>query len=383
MYKKIYSTLIFLFCMLIFLCNVEKCITNKYYCQPDFIDNMESLVEEVFTSIEIKTGYTWFKEIYGISNIVLSPYEIPGSSYVTVKDEDGFLEPIQNITFDISVAEKKIYKLSQICVQNGAEFSYISYPSKSNIETIPEKYGIETNEEETRSSFLNDLDSYGINVLDVRQLLESDGYTTKDIFYKTDHHWKSTAGLYGASAIANYLNETYDYSLRSDLLDRSLFNFITYNDLWFGETGRKCSKTWVGALDDFTEIFPTYNTSLRMGTQYGEYKKEGDFSMLINESGYNGNVDLYSYSAHYSYGVGIGSPTWIHNDNVNGKKILIIKDSFSMVVIPFLSLATSDIAVWDMRITPNNLYDFIADNDFDVVLVAYTDFWSAKMYSFN
>lgn len=382
MYKKAFSTLVILFCVIMFFITLGICVLQKKYSQQNFIHNIETVVEETFAWVEKKTGYTWFNEIYGIGNIILSPNEIVNSGRI-VKDEDGYLEPISYITFDITNAEKKIYELSQICAQNGTEFSYISYPSKSNAETKSGKYGIETNQEEMRSSFLNGLDSYGINVLDVRQLLESDGYTAKDIFYKTDHHWKSTAGFYSAAAIVNYLNETYDYSLRSDLLDKSLFSFTTYNDLWFGETGRKCSITWVGTLDDFTEILPTYNTSLRMGKQYGEYDKEGDFSMMIWEPGYNGNIDLYSYSAHYSYGIGIGSPTWIHNDNVNGKKILIIKDSFSMVVIPFLSLATSDIAVWDMRATPEGLYDYIADNNFDVVLIAYTDFWQDNMYNFK
>ena len=76
-----------------------------------------------------------------------------------------------------------------------------------------------------------------------------------------------------------------------------------------------------------------------------------------------------------------------HNnlDDGNGKKILIIKDSFSVVVIPFMILETSDITVWDMRTdqTKNGLYQYIKDNDFDVVLVAYTDFWREDMWNFN
>ena len=81
--------------------------------------------------------------------------------------------------------------------------------------------------------------------------------------------------------------------------------------------------------------------------------------------------------------MGAGSLTEIHNNNVEGKKILIIKDSFSVVVIPFLSLATSDVVVWDMRTTSEGLYNFIEQNDFDVVLLAYTDFWRADMYKFS
>lgn len=54
-----------------------------------------------------------------------------------------------------------------------------------------------------------------------------------------------------------------------------------------------------------------------------------------------------------------------------------------MVTIPFLLLTTSDIAVWDVRVTKEGLYDYIAKNDFDIVLVAYTDFWNSSSYIFN
>ena len=74
-----------------------------------------------------------------------------------------------------------------------------------------------------------------------------------------------------------------------------------------------------------------------------------------------------------------------HNNlaDENGKKILLIKDSFSVVVIPFLILETSDITVWDMRSNKDGLYQYIRDNDFDVVLLAYTDFWRDDMWNFN
>ncbi len=58
---------------------------------------------------------------------------------------------------------------------------------------------------------------------------------------------------------------------------------------------------------------------------------------------------------------------------------------YSVAVIPFLILETSDVTVWDMRVdqTKNGLYQYIKDYDFDVVLVAYTDFCRDNMWSFN
>ena len=180
------------------------------------------------------------------------------------------------------------------------------------------------------------------------------------------------------------MNETYDWNLNSSALDKDKFTFTTYHNLWFGEEGRNLSRAWVGALDDFIQIMPNYDTSITL--QYPDKDEmSGDFSELVDCSGYDGNVDYYRYSAHYSYGKGMGSSMTYHNNlaDENGKKILIIKDSFSVVVIPFLILETSDITVWDMRSNKDGLYQYIRDNDFDVVLLAYTDFWRDDMWNFN
>ena len=224
------------------------------------------------------------------------------------------------------------------------------------------------------------------NNLNIRELLENEGYTTNDVFYKTDHHWKTPFGFYAAHAIGDYLNDRYDWKLDVTALDENKFTFTTYENLWLGETGRDLSKTWAGVLDDFTQIMPNYETSISLYYPDGS-EVSGDFSILIDDSGYDGDVDYYSYSAHYSYAKGMSSQVTYHNNltDENGKRILIIKDSFSVVVIPFLTLETSDVTVWDMREeeTQTGLYQYIQDNDFDVVLLAYTDFWREDMWNFN
>lgn len=374
MQKKIFCLFYMLLIVGILFCVIKNCFVKNSF--DALFWNMESTVQEGIPD-RVK-----FREIYGFTNKIISPYEIASGGGATVKDKDGFLEKINYVSYDIKEAESNIFELNEVCKKTDTDFVYISYPSKTNTQTIAEYYGIETNGEEARNNFLNRLKDSGINILNVRTLLEEEGYQVKDIFYKTDHHWKSTAGLFGAQAIVNYLNDALNYNLRADLLDESQFDFITHEKIWLGEEGRKLSKTWVGVLDDFTEIKPIYETSFCVKSDGEEEKREGDFSLFIDDSGYNGKADLYQYSAHYSY-LNAGSLTEIHNNGVEGKKILIIKDSFSVVVIPFLSLATSDVVVWDMRTTSEGLYDFIEQNDFDVVLLAYTDFWQADMYKFS
>lgn len=370
-----------IFCLFYAVLVMFLCVINIYHCIME--NSIGSLILNAESTIQAGIpGKKQLRELYGITNCVISPYEIASEGGATVKDKDGFLEKISYVSYDIREAERNIFELKKVCEDTDTDFVFVSYPSKTNARTTPEYYGIETNGEETRNNFLNGLKSGGVNILNVRTLLEEAGYQVKDIFYKTDHHWKSTSGLFCARAIVNYLNDTFDYHLRADLLDESQFDFITHEKIWFGEEGRKLSKTWVGALDDFTEIRPVYETLFSVKAEGAEEKRKGDFSIFIDDSGYDGNVNLYQYSAHYSY-LNSDSQTKIHNHCVESEKILIIKDSYSVVVIPFLSLSASDVTVWDMRTNKEGLYDYIKQNDFDAVLLAYTDFWREDMYQFN
>lgn len=379
MYKKIFAGCFLVILSVVFLKSQEYLILNDQSILRS--DNKEVMLETAFPYGDK------VKEIYGYSNRVISPNEKVSGATATIKDSDGFLRSINRV--DTSVVEKaknKISELNEVCHENGTEFSFIFYPSKTDSSITPTAYGVDTNYEEIRADFIHYLESEDLDFLNVRELFENDGYTVKDIFYKTDHHWKTSAGFYAARAIGEYLNQKYDWQLNTSNLDQEKFSYTNYNNLWFGETGRSLSRAWVGTLDDFTQIMPEYETSISQRYPDGN-ENTGDFSILVDTSGYSGKVNYYTYSAHYSYSRGMGSPMTYHNnlDDGNGKKILIIKDSFSVVVIPFLILETSDVTVWDMRTdqTKNGLYQYIKDNDFDVVLVAYTDFWSDDMWNFN
>jgi len=379
MHKKIFT--------IIFLSLVAFAFVKS---QKYFFDNNIEILKSSSKESALESAIPYddqLKEIYGFSNKIISPNEKINGKAGVIKDADGYLVPIYDAEPSVLDAAKKgISELNEVCHNNGAEFMYVSYPSKINAETEAIKYGMETNYEDYRKDLLAYVDENNIEYLNLRKRLEDEGYKAKDIFYKTDHHWKTTAGFYAAKEIANELNYRFNWSLDTAALDEDRFSFTTYDNLWFGEIGRSLSKTWVNALDDFTLIMPNYETSISLSYPDGN-EISGDFSVMVDSSKYEGDIDYYSTSAHYTYSKGMSSPTTYHNNlmNENGKKILIIKDSFSVVVVPFLTLETKEVTVWDMRkdATKNGLYQYIADNDFDVVLLAYTDFWRLEMWTFN
>ena len=372
MLKKLYSILLTIIIFVVFCFEVKGFICDSKLDKDNVFFYMEEVLE----------GYmpfkTVFRETYGATNLLLSPHHI---SEIT-KDSDGFLEPMIWESYDIRNAESEIAKLKNVCDEVGSDFAYIAYPSKSDDENISGYNGWDTNSEESRAEFLSWLDENDYNYLDVRRLFEADGYHVKDYFYKTDHHWTTEAGLYATRAMANYINNEFGYDMKVDNLDEDKFDYVTYDNLWLGETGRKMSKTWVGKLDSFTKITPKYDTSFEFSFVGDDVSTSGDFSMFIDETGLDGSQDLYEYSAHYAY-LGSEDKRVICNKDVDGPKILLIRDSFSTVVAPFLSLTTSEVVIWNPRSNPDGLLDYIRDNDFDVVLLALTDYWSEEIWNFN
>ncbi len=377
MEKKLFSILFICICIYVMLSVAKYKKDNDVFYKFEE-NNVESVIEAGFPNADK------IKELYGSINSVLSPTELTSTGGITIKDEDGFLMVMNEYTtFDVDLAVSKISELNDFCNKKDIPFAYVSYPSKMESEDYDVIYGIETNSEEIRNHLLDGLKENNVRVFNIRSLFENEGFSPKDIFYKTDHHWNTRAGLFSAKAIAEYMENVFGIKTYPDNLDSSLFTYTDYPHSWFGEAGRACSIAWVGNLDDFTYIKPEYPTSFSY-TVPGKFEREGDFSILANESLYGTDYNLYTTSLHYSYMPEAESNTIVINKNLSeGAKVLIVKDSFTIVVAPFLSLACGEVNMWDMRRNEESLYDYIEENDFDAVLVAYTDIYRNDMYDFN
>lgn len=338
---------------------------------PEYAD-AEEAVEDSFPQ---KAGV---REFYGLVNRVLSPNEIDR----TVKDKDGYLRQIVMYDYDAERAIEKVAELRDVCAERGTGFAYVSFPSKSDGTDVGAVYGIDSNSESLRAELQNGLRDNGIDVLDIREEMEYSGLEGKDIFYKTDHHWTTKAGLFAAEQMARFLKEK-GYNASPENLAGEKFTYNDYPNSWFGETGRKYSLKWVGALDDFTVIRPNYETSFDYSVP-GSFDTSGDFSIFVYEGLINSEYNLYDVSLHYSYMSFAGQVNLIRNNNLpEGVKVLIVNDSFSMVNAPFLALGCGEVDLWDVRSNPESLYEHIKNSDYDIVMVAYTDFFMDEMYDFR
>lgn len=59
----------------------------------------------------------------------------------------------------------------------------------------------------------------------IREKIREDGLDIYDMFYRTDHHWKTWSGLWAAEKIAAGLNELRGYDIDLSLYDESRYTF--------------------------------------------------------------------------------------------------------------------------------------------------------------
>lgn len=328
--------------------------------------------------------------IYGYACKYLTPNEVDR----IVKDDDNYLQLCRVFNSNADFSTRNIEKLRKVCQENGADFLYVSYPHKSDY-SIGNEYGVEDNGLELRNDFLSKLNENGVKVYNMLPEFDDDPH---NIFYKTDHHWTTDAGFKAAQLILRYLYDN-GYDVDPDVLDSDKFERKVYKDLWIGETGRKYTEIWTETLDDFVTIKPKYDTNLSYILSE-DYNKSGDFSILTDDDMLTHNFDLYTTNLHYYYMPDMQRQAKIRDENDNmpnarkyakiinhdkpdKAKILIIIDSFTHPVAPFLSLGCSEIVWWDCRENPESLFECIENNDFDLVMAAHTDYWLDMVYDYH
>ena len=265
----------------------------------------------------------------------------------------------------------EIVSFNEFLQENGIQLLYVNKPTKYNDDSFfYDNFGYESYTNRNADLFLQRIGDAGIKYIDLRNNMAEEGLSSKDIFYRTDHHWTTEAGLWATGIIVDELNSDYGYDIDTTLYDKDNYSEMKWNDCWLGEQGKLLSASYVG-LDDYTELKPKFDTDF---TFYEEDQvEEGKtFDDFINEEKYNLDADIYhAGSWHYSYDR-INNT----NNNVDYGKILVICDSYDHVTIPFLSLGVHHVDSVLLRGDNDgiDLRDYILANEYDTVIISYAEF---------
>lgn len=220
-----------------------------------------------------------------------------------------------------------------------------------------------------------------INLIDLRHVLKEEKIPWKDVFFETDHHWRPQYGFWGAKKIASTIDKVENVDSASYVFEESSYSVEIYKNVYLGAYGSYA--TTVYAQKDDMEIWhPLYDTSFVKKVPQKDLKMSGDFDTVM--------YDMTMFPTYNTWNHGVTGLKTYHNNNVDAAqlKILLLTESYSDVVVPFLASVYSDIDELDLRIFSGSVEAYISENKPDIVVTIYSayDFNSGEgrgLYSFE
>lgn len=208
----------------------------------------------------------------------------------------------------------------------------------------------------------------GVAILDLRDAFESLG-DYSHLFFRTDHHWNVRGGFFAFQTICNTLRTDYGLDLEPYYEDPSHYDSVILEDWFLGSQGKRVGSLF-GGTDDFELMTPAFYTNFTFSIPNQGVIRVGSMEETILFRERVGVRDYYNGNPYTYYSGGDYDLVTIQNhDNPDGPSILLVRDSMSCVVTPFLALDCSTLTLLDTRFYTGDVADLAMELDVDLVLV--------------
>lgn len=203
------------------------------------------------------------------------------------------------------------------------------YVADDVLPAVHDKYNDDTYFEQISST----LNTNGISFVDLRKTFKDAYAEGNQLYYKTDHHW-TTLGAYTAyEKLCEQLNITPAPKEKFDIKTYGGFYGTTYSTSGFWFTQSDSIQIW----DNPENTDKNIKVKISEGADTKEYGSMYFYNHLEEDDKYPVFID------------GNHALTEITNSNAKGGTILLVKDSFSHSLAPFLAENYSKIILVDMR----------------------------------
>lgn len=218
------------------------------------------------------------------------------------------------------------------------------------------------------------LEDGGVDLIDLRETMYAEGINQYDMFYRTDHHWNTRGGFYAYTKILDRLNGVMPCPVDPAVRDLSNYTITNYPEWHLGSRGQRTGIYFAG-IDDYELITPNFGTSLTSGDETGTFE-----SLIINMTPLQTRNPESKWTYDHVCGNAVTRP-YINNNAWNDKKLLIMSDSFGVVVDPYFILSYREVRQMKEGLTT----EYILDYQPDAVIMFYfiVNSLSAEICSFD
>lgn len=348
------------FCDYLFGKGVEGVSTSKEMIRKVEDDYNENFVPKMA-----------FVELQGLTRKAL------GSNYynTVLRLKNGYFT-YQYDDIDVKKRADSVLELKEYVENKGKEFLYVAVPFKVSPEdqekVLPAGAYEKSNENQDR--MLKYLEDGNATTVDLRSYLIRENSDWYDAFFRTDQHWRPETAFWAYGRMSEFFKD--EYGLKEDERSKDISNYTIekYEDWFLGSQGKKTGRIYTG-LDDFSLIYPKFKTKMTVEVPKHNEVRKGSFKkVMIKKSRLR--KDYYNVNNYAAY-MGGDYPFCIQkNDSAaNDKKILVLKDSFTVAFQPYLSFLFKEVEVVDLREftgQDRKLSYYLDKYDPDYVMVFYT-----------
>ena len=305
-----------------------------------------------------------------------------------IKLDDGYLTFI-DARPDSGFAQTSATAIASFGSQlaaSGTQLLYVQMPSK--IESLDPQLprGVVDYSNQKAGALLDALEARNVATFDLRQSILEQRLDYHALFFKTDHHWLPSTGLWAAGEVCGELNRKFGFSADAGLIDPANFTATDYKKSWMGSQGKRVGQYYAG-LDDFETLLPKESTDFYYYYTWGStsFQKRGRFEDTLVFQKYLLDKDLFLKNSYMYYLGGDHSLTVIKNMKApQNKKLLVIGDSYCAVFLPYLALAANaEIRFLDLRHYEGSAAEYAALYRPDLVVIAYYSLTFDKPEAFD
>lgn len=177
-------------------------------------------------------------------------------------------------------------------------------------------------------------------------------HQSEELYYRTDHHWTSLGAYYGYTALMD--------AMGLDPVPLEAHGKVTVSDQFYGTLFSSSGVRWLPPdhIDRYVSAEGVTVTAYPNG---------------VPEPGSLYVDSFLEVKDKYSSFLGGNKPLCvIETTHTDAPKILVIRDSYSDSLAPFLTQNFSEIHLFDPRMNLTSVKDYVAQNDIDAVVVLYS-----------